>query len=65
MMSTRPSHLGEIKESVVRVQEVMAPTSWGCMVKISGKVGYPCFSVPGIQVGHPSIGMFNHRESSW
>lgn len=60
MMSTRPSHLGEIKESVVRVQEAMVPTGGGCMVKLSGQLGYRHFSVPGTQVGHPRIGLFNH-----
>lgn len=28
------------------------PTGWGCMVKVSGKVGQPHFPIPGIQVGH-------------
>lgn len=28
------------------------PTVWGCVVKVSGKLGYPHFPVPGVQVGH-------------
>lgn len=40
------------REDMVRALEAMVPTIWGCVVKVSSKVGYPHFAVPGIQVGH-------------
>lgn len=48
------------RKNVVRVQESMVPAGWGFVLKVSSKVGYPHFPVPGIQVGHPNIRMFYH-----